>query len=858
MDGGFGKQEHGNPPDVLYRYLWAKTHPYKALISHLIDVGCCAKVYLSASSSSAMLGFLTDQWNCTDEDAIGFVSYLAAMHDIGKATPQFQILDEEQWARLKQTKIKGILPVGKIELVRHEFLSRKIAKRIWRNGNSSERLIDAYSCILSLHHQRIDQSRKRKYELTEEWNEIQEELERTLRKVFGFSGNLLIPKEADPVCLLITAILILSDWIASSGPFDGIDDTSRDYYNNSIVVAKSAMKRAGMISEHRIHGIDSFRSMWPTIATPRDIQKKCEGLDITAPLTIIEAPMGEGKTEAALYLAGREAQRRDKRGIYVALPTQATSNQMYVRFASMLETIDAGHARLLHGIAFLMDLDTGIHSEDADEAERWLGTSRMGLLDENGVGTVDQAMSGVLRARFGLLRLLGLMNKVLVIDELHAYDAYMSEIIESLLLWCKSMKIPVILLSATLQHSQRIRYISCFADRISDSILSDNYPLITQVTENKAIVQTKASATMITEYQFSPLSVGDNEQEVVRFALDQIENGGCLCIITNTVRRAQKIYQSLVDIKEADTEILLFHARFTLGRREEIEKMCLAKFGKGEKAERPKKAVLVATQVVEQSLDIDFDGMISELAPMDLLLQRAGRVHRHRERSRPEKLNRPIIYVIVPNNDASGDPEKRFGTSGYVYAPFLLMNTESLVKNGLLVRVPLDVRSVIAKVYDHITEENMNVWQNRMFDQEIMKAKAASITFPEPAADYFFPTQAYPELDDLNIDDGFESTLRATTRLGEPTFRIAFVTEDLFKAVKEDCLSKDQQKEILLCSVSLRLTWDMQVALDNKQTYKIEKGVLRGCYVTDTYDKICLGEKTIINNPTIGIYMEGS
>lgn len=842
--------------DPLYGYLWAKTNPYKSLLPHMIDAGCCAKAYLSAPSSRAVLGFLAGEWNCTPEEAIEFASYLVAMHDIGKATPQFQIQDEKQWNRLKGTDVQEILPAIRPEPIRHEFLSRKAAKRIWKKDNRSARLVDAYSCILALHHQRLDHARTKKTEEPEGWTAIQDDIEDTLRKTFAFSGELPTPNEIDPVCILLTGVLILSDWIASSGPFDAIDEQSGNYYKCSMEIAEKSMINTGMISEHRIHGIDSFQSMWPEIKTPRDIQVKCEGLDAEAPLTIIEAPMGEGKTEAALYIAGREAQARDKRGIYVALPTQATSNQMYGRFASMLNTIDAGHARLLHGAAFLMDTDRDIHSEDAAEAGKWLGTSRMGLLDENGVGTVDQAMSGVLRARFGILRLLGLMNKVLIIDELHAYDAYMSEIIESLLLWCKSLRIPVVLLSATLQESQRIKYLSCYTCDLSKDDLSAKYPLITQVNEKGEVVQRPAQATITTQYRFLPQRMDASEQQIAEFAVEQVKDGGCLCVLVNTVKKAQSVYRVLMGTAEADTEIMLFHARFTLGQREEIEKDCLAKFGRGGK--RPKKAILVATQVVEQSLDIDFDGMITELAPIDLLLQRAGRVHRHRERSRPGNFKKPIIHVIVPGNGAPADPEKRFGSSGYVYAPFLLMNTESLLDTEITIQVPQDVRSVIAKVYDRITDDNMEMWQSRAFDQELMKAKATSIAFPEPSADYFFPTQAYPEMEDLNIDDGFEPALRATTRLGEPTFRIAFVPDDLYKAAEEGCLPREQQKAILLHSVSLRLTQSIQAALDENHIIRIERGVLRGCYLTKDYDRIPLKEKAIVYSPIIGVYMEGS
>ena len=851
-------QEHVMNEAALADLLWAKTNPNKQLIPHMIDTGNCAKAYLESPASSAILSFLMEQWNCNRDHAIAFTAYLISMHDIGKATPQFQMQSEEQFQRLKSTAIRSILPEKALPPVRHEYLSGLIAKRIWKSGETSHRILDAYSCILTLHHQKPDESERHKPKVHECWQQIQGNIEAQIRSAFSFEGNLPITGEMDAVCMLLTGILILCDWVASSGPFDCLPEITNDYCEKSYNIAQKALKRYGLIEQHQFKSIKTFQSLWPKIKTPRDIQIKCEALVSDAPLTIIEAPMGEGKTEAALYTAVRAMQSEQKRGIYVALPTQATSNQMYGRFVHMLEDNEGGNARLLHGTAFLMKQEAeNIQSEDAVEAEKWLGTSRMGLLDENGVGTVDQAMGAVLLARFSVLRLLGLANKVLIIDELHAYDAYMSEIIESLLQWCHSLKIPVVLLSATLQKAQRVRYLSCFTEQATLPILNESYPLITQVTSTSKILQTEAKASMQTVYLFETVCFGEDEAQIARFSLSKVQKGGCYCILANTVRRAQTIYQQLQAEAEPDTEILLFHARFPMGRREAIEKECLTKFGKSAGSNRPAKAVLVATQVVEQSLDIDFDGMISELAPVDLLLQRAGRVHRHRDRIRPDGFTNPVIHVVVPSENADNDPDNRYGLSGYVYAPFLLYNTENLLGKGIPVKVPDDVRKVISQVYEHVNVENMKSWQERAFTQQLMTANADRISYPHPAKDYFFPSQSHPEFENMNIDDGFDPSARAATRLGEPTFRIAFTDPEHLLAAQEGCLTKGQQKEILLSSVSLRETQEIRSNLNASNICRIRKGALNGCYVTDASSMVEIGHKKLINDPTIGVYWEG-
>ncbi len=844
----------GHKTENLVNLLWAKTNPYKTLLPHMIDAGCCAGVYLSAPASSALLSFLAEQWNVSSEETLNFVAYLVAMHDIGKATPQFQMQSDDQLIRLRDSELKSILPDTKLPPVRHEYLSKRIATRIWKSRAESRRIYDAYSCILSLHHQKPDESQRMKVSVHEMWEYLQDEIESQIRDIFSFTGNLPVPRNMDPVCIILTGITILCDWIASSGPFDTLSLISDDYYHKSMAIAQNAVKQYGLIENNRIGEIDSFQSLYPHITSPREIQKKCEILLPSAPLTIIEAPMGEGKTEAALYMAARYTDSKNKRGIYVALPTQATSNQMYSRFIGMLEESSGAHARLLHGTAFLMKGEAGeIQSEDSAEAEKWLGSSRMGLLDENGVGTIDQAMGAVLKARFSVLRLLGLCNKALIIDELHAYDAYMSQIIESLLLWCKALSVPVVLLSATLQNSQKKRYLSCYIDTDLPAI-SENYPLITQVTEDKTVVQTDASASMQTDYEFKTKNFGQDEFKIAGFALEKISNGGCYCILANTVKHAQAIYRALQEMKDPETEILLFHARFTMERREKIEKECLEKFGKEKEQKRPGKAILVATQVVEQSLDIDFDGMISELAPIDLLLQRAGRVHRHRNRVRPQGMENPVIHIILPETEETTDPEKRYGPCGRVYAPFLLYNTEILLGAGRNIQVPQDVRSVINTVYEAVSEENMRVWQERAFSQQLMEANAKWVAFPPPQSEYFFPTQSHPEFEDVSIDDGFDPTARAVTRFGEPTFRISFSKPELLSAATAGRLSKAQQKEILLSSVSLRLTPDVQAGLRTSNVYQIRKGALFGCYITDHDDEITIGEKRLINDPTLGVY----
>ncbi|MBR6186628.1 MAG: CRISPR-associated helicase Cas3' [Clostridia bacterium] len=846
-----------DPPQPHF-LLWAKSNPPKNLLTHMLETGCCAEAFLSAPSSRSALSFLTEQWHCEKEDAVAFSAYLAALHDLGKAMPHFQRQNEQWYEQVKGTELGDLLPAQPTERIEHEHFSALIIKDIWKKNKQKIRLYRPYACVLSLHHQRMDTTIRR-LAIPDAWVPIQEALEAEIRQAFNPPEHLMAPDCMDAVCVFLTGFVILCDWVASSASFD---DMPRAEGNDLTAVrerARKTLEAYGLI-EHELPGaVPSFTDLWPQIQKPRDIQKLSGQLNAAAPLTIIEAPMGEGKTEAALYLAQRMRAAWNKRGIYVALPTQATSNQMYERTRAMLHAIQGGRARLLHGTAFLKTGNLSVHAEhDAAEAERWfISPLRMGLLDENGVGTVDQAMAGVLLSRFSVLRLLGLTEKVLIIDELHAYDAYMQEILQALLSWCRALRIPVILLSATLQNSQREAYLSCFAGPAPLPALSSAYPLITQVDENGRLSEFEAEAAMHATYAFRPLRLGEDCAAIARHAVSRIQGGGCFCVLVNTVKRAQDVYRALLEIKDTDTETLLFHARFPMGRREEIEQTCLNRFGKGPEANRPRKAILVATQVVEQSLDLDFDGMLTELAPIDLLLQRAGRVHRHRERVRPQGLEEPAIQVILPEEGAPSDLEKRYGNSGFVYAPFLLNNTEHLIENGMDIRVPGEVRAVIARVYEQVTPENRTAWQERAFHQQLMHANAKGSAFPVPDDDIFFADESKPEFLRLEADDGFEPAARASTRLGEPTVRVAFSTPDLLEAAIKERLTESQRKEILLSSVSLPARKLPTAFLqDEKIWYRMKKSALRGCYVSADCDIIKTETFVLVNDRNLGVLYE--
>ena len=233
-------------------------------------------------------------------------------------------------------------------------------------------------------------------------------------------------------------------------------------------------------------------------------------------------------------------------------------------------------------------------TEEARYAAGWLLPARRGLLSSYAVGMVGQAMMSVLMVKHGVLRLLGLAGKALAIDELHAYDVYMSEILHRLLEWCRVLEIPVVLLFAALPPEKRGQMLSACTDERAEPC----YPAVTAVTESgKMIVRLVSCTERRQTVRVSLCPLLRREEEIARMAAGLVEQDGCLCVLLNTVRQAQAVCSVLRTVGFAG-ELLLFHARFSAGQRDEIEWRCIRLLGK-DKAHRSKKAILAATQVVE-------------------------------------------------------------------------------------------------------------------------------------------------------------------------------------------------------------------------------------------------------------------
>ena len=376
---------------------------------------------------------------------------------------------------------------------------------------------------------------------------------------------------------------------------------------------------------------------------PMQVQTLVEELAVEGGLTLIEAPTGSGKTEAALAYAWRLLASGRVESIVFALPTQATANAMFKRLEKASTKLFDDHPNLLlaHGSAKFNEdfLRLSVQEEHIDyenswaQCSAWLSQSRKrAFLGQIGVCTIDQVLISVLPVRHRFIRGFGLGRSLLVVDEVHAYDTYMYGLLEAVLKEQQTVGGSVVLLSATLPDCQRQELFRAWDSNLSSQLKSSQsvlpestYPLISQVTSRKFETYELADEHLPEgrEVLIEPFIVREcfPSDELLTRICKAAEGGANVAVICNLVDHAQQLYTTLAHI--SSVPVMLFHSRFTLHDRQAIEAMLSERFGFS--ATPMGGAILVATQVVEQSLDVDFDWMVTQLCPADLLFQRLGR-----------------------------------------------------------------------------------------------------------------------------------------------------------------------------------------------------------------------------------------
>jgi len=487
---------------------------------------------------------------------------------------------------------------------------------------------------------------------------------------------------------VLAGLVSVADWIGSDERFFPADTPLADH--DTAAAAEHAIHSCGL----RVPELRPGRTFEQVFDfSPNSCQEQFTEL-VTGPgLYVLEAPMGLGKTEAALYAAYKLIVTGQNRGIYFALPTRLTSDRIHERVAKFLDRISMEPASplLAHGLAWLRAFDER-GGRFAPGCKEWFSPLKRALLAPYAVGTIDQALLAVLRVRHNFVRTYGLAGKVVILDEVHSYDMYTGTLLDRLTERLLEIGCSVIVLSATLTTARRNRLAPALA-----AIRTLDYPLGIRLQGAEAASRSVAPPpTSICQTRIEPWE----DDAVARAAVVAAEAGKCVVCIANTVGRAQSWCHAVVNHMRAGSfEVGLLHARFPLFQREAIEVKWVTALGKD--GSRPTGCVLVATQLVEQSVDIDADFMISELAPTDMLLQRMGRLWRH---SRPERPCTVPEFIVVgrdpaPAASAMEAVELLGRDNSLVYAPYVLLRTHAVWRNLSAVRRPDDIRSLIEDTY---------------------------------------------------------------------------------------------------------------------------------------------------------------
>jgi CRISPR-associated endonuclease/helicase Cas3 len=458
---------------------------------------------------------------------------------------------------------------------------------------------------------------------------------------------------------------------------------------------------------------------------------------------------GAGKTEAALVLAHRLMQAGRAQGLFFALPTMATANAMYVRLeAAYLKLFEPSaspslvlaHARRMLNERFrgsILDLAAGSDHAGPDPADEpagaqcaaWIADDRRKtFLADVGVGTIDQALLAVLPSRHAPLRLVGLSRRVLIIDEAHAFDAYMGEELATLLRFHAALGGSAIVLSATLTRKGRQKLIAAFTSgRAAECVPphSEAYPLVT-VASDATMTETPCAMRSGLARSVRVERVADVDGAIARIVA-AVGAGAAVAWVRNAV---DDVLEAAEALQAHGIEPIVFHARFAMGDRLAIEERVLDAFGPAATAADRRGTVVVATQVIEQSLDLDFDVMVSDLAPADLLIQRAGRLWRHDRKERPVAEPRLLLVSPDPNQEIGADWVTRLlprTSSVYRDDALLWRSARAVLRAGAIV-TPDNVRALVEAAYDQEADGAVPAALSRSFEAaEAKRGVAVSI-----------------------------------------------------------------------------------------------------------------------------------
>ncbi|SIO92410.1 CRISPR-associated helicase/endonuclease Cas3 [Vibrio spartinae] len=758
--------------EPAYFLYWGKAHQapqhggddYHLLPYHSLDVAAVGQQFLHPEKplTCELAAFL----NITPSQLNRLFTFALALHDLGKFSSAFQALyqpPEALWLpNCRRTYDGSMYRHDRLGLFFWEVLKDSFYSELSdltqycenEQDQLDQTLLMMLHCVFGHHGQPVENAAMvtmKKFTephnldaaghfVHDAYHLIQPDipLERLIDQAWG--------SRLAQVSWQLAGIAVLADWIGSNQVYFQYQCQPKplcDYWHEAQVAATEALKMFGLSQNSRPAPFQSVEAHFHFQPTPLQQWAEEVPLDDAPQLFVLEDVTGSGKTEAALVLTHRLMSANAADGFYFGLPTMATSNAMFDRIADYYQqmfvadqdnipSIVLAHAAREMNERFQQaTLESGPRDTNYAEMDRsataqcsqWLADSRKkALLAPVGVGTIDQALLAVLPRRHQSLRLLGLHRKVLIFDEIHTADDYMFELLEALLRLHLHQGGSAILLTATLSLKQRQRLADIWLNTESGPHLllkQTHFPLATQlIYGNPTPVREQPLASRADVSRAVQVDFVHHEQVCIERIVSAVEQGQCVVWVRNSVDDALAGYRLLNTILARPDDCLLFHSRFILNDRRRIETQVLQWFGKKSTGLHRQGKVLIATQVFQESLDADADVMISDLCPIDDLIQRAGRLHRHTRNESGcymaqgrDQRSAPILYVHAPeweDEPAKDWLSRNFRNTEFVYrSPGRLWLGQRILRQLEAIRMPEQARQLIEAVYGDTATESI-------------------------------------------------------------------------------------------------------------------------------------------------------
>ncbi|MFE5326224.1 CRISPR-associated helicase Cas3' [Embleya sp. NPDC056575] len=833
------------------------------LLSHLLDTAAVAELiwdrFLAPSTRRSL-----DELAGGSDLGKRLFCWLCGVHDVGKATPPFQQMDRQGAQAVQMAGLTWRKQVRPGDWRHDRAGGRVIIDQLDDAGWVREQ-VDWVWPLVAGHHGLFPDAgalvlrggKRGLFNGDQPWETAQRALLEAVTRVLGFVSVAEVQPVGVPsraTQLQLSGLIVMADWIASDEKhFRGVDDPAllgMDLARGRAAEAWRDLGLRGGWGKLPVPGQGVFRERFGQQPRPSQAMVLRAAHAMAAPgLLIVEAPMGEGKTKAALGAAEVLAARFGADGVFMGMPTQATCDPMFTLMREWVGSIDSGldsQVALLHGKSMFnpewkalreagedagggrfagvdeFGLDCCDDPYGAGDGETiaqalagWFLGRHRGLLAPFVVGTIDQLLFAATRTRHVMLRMAGLAGKVVVLDEVHAVDVYMSQFLHEAMRWLGQAGVPVVMLSATLAPQQRRALVGAYlagaSSRaecdLSDWVEPQGYPCTTSAwwdgDQPRFMTDTSSAWRELRPADGRPIPavrlevlpetvVGTAEElSVAQSAADaavtdllgeRLVDGGCALVIRNTVARAQSLTEAL-RARFDHAEVQLLHGRLTTQARADRTRSALDALGPARPSHvRPGRLVLVATQLAEQSFDVDADLLITDLTTADLQLQRIGRLHRHVETARPARLRKPCVVVTGFAPSDAGPPDLP-GASEAIYGRWPLLRTAAMVEDaasGDGWRIPVQVPELVGRVYDGARTTVFSTWRSAE-DEARLRWERDRCERVDKAAPFLLTRlgeHENPTLDGLHFAgalDGGERRLQALVRDGEPSVEAVLV-----------------------------------------------------------------------------------